>query len=251
MFKHKLKASLIHLLLSAVVISVLISLILIFWFPSPFLGITNFKDIAIILIAIDLVLGPLLTFVVFNPKKKSLKKDLATIVFVQLFALTYGLYTLFLTHPVYITYFDNGFNIITAKQATPEKARYKQLKISKFSSPVIAYMDVNEKTRNSLFAEAMNGGNDIEARAEHYEPYEDNIDKILEKSLNPNIIFKGESEKEKLALFIKKYGKTKLDYAYLPLIGPAKDVVWVLDKNTAKPIDTISVNPWAIISKKD
>ena len=131
MFKTKLKALLIHFLLSAVMVSLIFTAVIYFWFPSLFIGVTDFKDIATILIAVDLVLGPLLTFVVFKPNKKSLKFDLSVIVSIQILAMSYGLYTIFLTHPVYITFFDNGFNIITAKQASPDKARHNELKVSK------------------------------------------------------------------------------------------------------------------------
>ena len=243
MLKVKLKASFIHLVLSAIFISALISLVILFWFPTPFLGVTNFKEIATLLILVDLILGPILTFVVYNPTKKSLKKDLTTIVSIQVFAMCYGLYTLFLTHPVYITYYDNAFNIITAKQATPNKARYEQLRVSKFSTPTFAYMNPDEKKRNELFADSINKGRDIEAYAEYYEPYGDNISEILAKSLDPDVVFKEDVKKVKLNEFITKHGKTKTDYAYIPLIGPSKNIVWVLDKTTAKPIDTINVNP--------
>lgn len=181
MFKTKIKASFLHFLLSAVAVSLIFIAVMYFWFPLLYIDVTNFKEIAIILIAVDLVLGPLLTFVVFNPKKESLKLDLSIIVSIQIMAMSYGLYTIFLTHPVYITYFDNGFNIVTAKQATPEKAKYKNLKVSKFSSSTFTYMEADKETRDQLFAKAMNGGRDIEAHAEFYKPYKENISKILVK----------------------------------------------------------------------
>ena len=79
MFKHKLKASGIHLLLSLVIISLAIGLIITFWFPDSLTKVSHFKEITLLMVSIDLVLGPLLTFAVFKPKKKHLKFDLAVI----------------------------------------------------------------------------------------------------------------------------------------------------------------------------
>ena len=245
MFKNKFKAFFIHFLLSAVAVSLIFLAVVFVWFPSPFLGLTNFKDIATIVIAVDLVLGPLLTFVVFNPKKKSLKKDLAVIVSIQVFALSYGIYTLFLTHPVYIAYHGNAFSMVIAKQATPEKAMYEQLKVSKLSKPTFVYMETNKETRDKLFTETINGGRDIEAHAEFYEPYENHIGTILENSLDAVKLFEEKNLTASSKEFLEEYKERKNDFAYLPLIGTSRNAIIVLDKKTAEIVTTIiNDDPW-------
>lgn len=245
--KVKLKASFIHLVLSAIIISALVSLVILFWFPSTFLGITNFKDVALILVIIDLILGPLLTFVVFNPNKKNLKFDLSVIASIQLMALVYGLYMLFLSHPLYITYYDNSFNVITAKQANPEKAKYKSLKISKFSSPVLAYLDLEDKkTKNQLFTDMLDGDVEIEARTEYYKPYKNHLDTILANSLDADSIFSGEGISTES--FNKKFGDIN-DFAYFPIVSTTKDAIIVLDKKSGEAVTTIKANPWKFVKK--
>ncbi len=244
MFKNKLKAFFIHFLLSAVAVSLIFLAVVLVWFPSPFLGLTNFKDVATIIIAVDLVLGPLLTFVVFNPKKKSLKKDLTVIVSIQIFALSYGIYTLFLTHPVYIAFHDNAFNMIIAKQAMPEKAKYEQLKVSKLSKPTFVYMKTDKEIRDKLFADTINGGRDVEANAEFYEPYADNLESILENSLDAVKLFEEKNLTASSKEFLEEYNERKNDYAYLPLIGTSRNAIIVIDKKTAKVVTTINDDPW-------
>ncbi len=247
MLKIKLKASFIHLALSAIIISALMSLVILFWFPSIFLGITNFKEVALILVIIDLILGPLLTFVVFNPNKKSLKFDLSVIVSIQFAALTYGLYMLYLSHPLYITYYENSFNIITAKQASPEKAKYNDLKISKFSSPTLAYLDIaDNETKDQLFNEMLNGDADIEARAEYYKPYKNHLDTIMANSLDADLIFSEEDKATKT--FVKKFGNIN-DFAYFPIVSTTNDAIIVLDKKSGKTVTTIKANPWKFVRK--
>ncbi len=246
MFIKKLKASGIHLLLSLVIISLAIGLIITFWFPDSLEQVSNFKEIALLLISIDLVLGPLLTFVVFNTAKKSLKFDLATIAVIQISALTYGLFMLYQSHPVYIAFNVDRFTLVSAVDAKPEQAILKKFKIAKFSSPklVVAKLPLNKKERSDITIGVASGEPDIALRPKLYHPYEDNISEILAKSLDPEVIFKYDEPKQKLEAFIKKYGKSKEDYAYFPLEGTSKDAVWVLDKKTAKPIDIILTDPW-------
>ena len=46
------------------------------------------------LLAIDVILGPVLGFIVFKEGKKTLKMDLAIIIVLQLSALSYGLFSI-------------------------------------------------------------------------------------------------------------------------------------------------------------
>ena len=73
MFVSKIKATIVHLAISLIVVGIVIGLILWLFFPSIYVNVTDFKEVAGIIIMVDLILGPLLTFVVFQPKKKSLK----------------------------------------------------------------------------------------------------------------------------------------------------------------------------------
>lgn len=247
MFNIKLKASLIHLVLSAIIISALVSLVIIFWFPSPFLGVTDFKDIALILIIIDLVLGPLLTFVVFNPNKKSLKLDLSVIASIQIMALSYGLYMLYLTHPVYITYYENSFNMITAKQAKPERAQHSELRVSKLSSPTFAYLDIADtKTKDQIFNEMIDGDVDIEARADYYKPYKNHLDTVLANSLDTDKIFSEDTNDNATRSFLKENNNID-DFAFLPLVSSSKNAIIVLDKISGEAITTIDTNPWKYV----
>lgn len=251
MYKNKIKASLIHLLLSAIVISALISLTLIFWFPTPFLGVTNFKDIALMLIVIDLILGPLLTFVVFNPMKKNLRFDLSVIVAIQIMGLSYGTYMLYLTHPVYVTYYDDSFNIITATHARPEKAKLDEFRISTLSSPRLAYMQVPDKeTEDKIFNDMFDGDVDIEARVDYYKPYDEYYDKVIASSLDAAKIFSEKNMNDVTKEFLEKNNYID-NFAFFPLInGSTNNGIIVLNKKTGEPVTMIKTSPWKYVKKQ-
>ena len=134
MFINKLKASIIHLGLSILLVGLVIGSVLFFFFPQMFISVTDFKEVAALIISVDLILGPILTFVVFQPNKKSLKFDLSVVAAIQLTALVYGAYALYQIHPVFITFNVDRFTIVNARDADPEKALYDEYKVSKLST---------------------------------------------------------------------------------------------------------------------
>lgn len=249
MFTQKLKASMIHLSISLILVFLIIGTTMFFLFPGLFVSVTDFKEVASIIISVDLVLGPLLTFVAFNPQKpkKLLYLDFSVIAAIQLSALLYGAYSLFQIHPVYVAFNVDRFTIVTAKDAEPEKATDKTFRVSKFDSGKLAYakMPTDIEKQNDLLLSATMGGEDLEQREEYYEPVEDNLSAIIAKSLDPDLIFKGKKSK-KTEKFLSK-NKTKLDdFAYLPLNSMKKDAVIVIDKKTAQPVTTFDIDPWEL-----
>lgn len=243
----KVKAAGIHFLLSLVIISFLMIITIYFWFPNSVLKVSNFKEISLLILGIDLVLGPLLTFVIFKPQKKGLKLDLSLIALAQVSALVFGMYNLYKIHPLYISFNIDRFTLVSADEALPQRAVSDEFKVPKFYSPKLVVSkipeDIEEKN-NLILATMESGSTSFELKSEYYHSYEDNINIVLEKSLDPSLIFKEQIDLQKSEKFLKKYGKNIDEYAYLPLEGTAKTAILVLDKNTAKPIDVIDVLPW-------
>ena len=251
MFKHKLKASLIHLGLSILLVGLVIGSLLFFFFPQLFIGVSDFKEIAMIIISVDLILGPLLTFVVFQPKKKTLIFDLSVIAAIQLSALVYGAYALYEVHPVYVTFNIDRFTIVSAKDAEPEKAQYDEYKVSKLTTGKLAFarMPVDIEKRNDIALGAAMGAGDLDIHTEYYEPYENNIDQVLARSLDPKLIFSNEDSKQKAKDFYNEHQNNLNEFAYLPLNSQKKDAIIVLDKITAQPVATLNIDPWELSKK--
>jgi hypothetical protein len=248
MFIKKTKASLLHLFISALVVGIFASFALFIWHPSPFLQISGLMSILLILVTVDLILGPLLTFIVYKPKKPSLRFDLAVIGTVQISALLYGMYTIHQGHPAYIAYTVDRFTLINIADVNPLDAKHTALQASGWWKPIMVYSqpptDPSEKER--LIFEVLEGKPDIDARPEYYEPFDKFANKVMQKGLTPQQLSSTPESNQKLEVFIAKHGKTTNDYAYLPLVGKEKDVLWVWDKTTEQPVGTLDINPWQV-----
>ncbi len=251
MLKDKLKASFIHLGISFLLVSLIIGSIFFFFFPQLFINISDFKEVATILISVDLILGPLLTFIVFQPNKKSLKFDLSVIATIQLSALLYGAYSLYQVHPVFITFTVDRFTIISAKDTEPEKAKYDEFNVSKLTTANLAFAKMPEdvEKRNEVTITAAMGGKDLDQRIEYYEPYNNHISEILDKSFDSSVILMGSKSDKELLTFIKKHEGNIEKFAFLPINSNKKDAIIVLDKISAQPVATINSDPWKLVKK--
>lgn len=100
----KLKATGIHLSLSLVIFFILAYLVFYVWFPLPYFLVDGGWQGIRIIAAVDLVLGPLITFLIFDSSKsrREISFDLSVIVIIQTVALIYGVMTTYNQRPVAI-----------------------------------------------------------------------------------------------------------------------------------------------------
>ncbi|TXC67135.1 hypothetical protein FSC37_19655 [Piscinibacter aquaticus] len=83
-------------------------------YPAPLDRLVGGREIFYILVAVDVICGPLLTTVVFDRAKgvRKLALDLGTIVLVQCAALAYGLYTVIEARPVFVAFEGDRFRVV-------------------------------------------------------------------------------------------------------------------------------------------
>jgi len=151
LIKTKLKASGIHLSLSLVIFFVLAYQIYYVWYPVPYFSVDGGWQGIRLIAAVDLVLGPLITFLIFDLRKsrRAILFDLVVIAVVQIGALIYGITTTYQQRPVAVVLIDQ-FMV-----GTIESSYGSQLKslddLSQFSSesPLVIFADMPQ-TREAL-----------------------------------------------------------------------------------------------------
>jgi hypothetical protein len=103
------------LLLSLGVAGTVAVLVFGLWFPSALREVVGGTELFWLIIAVDVVCGPLLTLVVFSPGKprSELRRDLALVALIQLLALGYGIHTLAHARPVALVHEVDRFRVVT------------------------------------------------------------------------------------------------------------------------------------------
>jgi hypothetical protein len=119
----RVRAATIHLVASGSVALVCAALVFGLWYPGAYRALSGGMGLFVLIVAIDLVLGPLLTLVVFNPRKgrSELTRDVGVIAIVQLVALGYGLFTMASARPVYLVFEVDRFRVVAAADIDPKE----------------------------------------------------------------------------------------------------------------------------------
>lgn len=117
-FRRRTRAAAVHLLISLALAALVAALVFGLWYPGAFRLLSGGRELFFLVIAVDVVLGPLLTFTVFDLSKgwPHLRRDLALIALIQLGALGYGLYTVLLARPVAMVFEVDRFRVLTSEQ---------------------------------------------------------------------------------------------------------------------------------------
>ena len=137
-----------HMAISLVIFFILLTCITQLWYPGILFDTGNGWKAIMMIVGIDLILGPLLTLIVFNPKKSSLKFDLSIIALVQIAALIYGTWTIQQTRPIALAFINTSFMTIYANN---DIAPGVQKKVAEHGSNTLFYLfddSINEDTLN-------------------------------------------------------------------------------------------------------
>ncbi len=118
---NRFKAASIHLGISLAVAVVAALLVFLVWYPYPYGEISGGRSLFLLVVAVDVVMGPLLTLAVFDVAKprKKLVFDLAIIGLLQVAALAYGLWTVMVARPVHLVFEIDRFRVVHAIDVDP------------------------------------------------------------------------------------------------------------------------------------
>jgi len=103
-----------HLAVSALVALACSVLVFFFWYPFPFSVIASGRELFMLVVIVDVVIGPALSAVVYDPAKRrtELWRDLSIIFVLQAVALGYGLYSVSQARPVWIAFEGDRFRVV-------------------------------------------------------------------------------------------------------------------------------------------
>ena len=111
---NRFGAFLVHLAISVAVLAVILYFVFFWWYPDFFFATDGGGQGLRIVLLVDLVLGPVLTLVVFDRTKPELQRDLAIIGTLQAVCLAAGTYVVWSERPLALVYSDGMFSTVTA-----------------------------------------------------------------------------------------------------------------------------------------
>lgn len=242
-----------HLLGSMLVALCSATLVFLLWYPGPLSAATGVTGIFLIILGVDVIVGPVITLIVFNPVKKpasELRRDLAIVLAVQLAALLYGLYTVHLARPAYVIYNVGRFDLVYANDLDEDKLKLApspELRTLPWLGPEIiaARAPKDRKLRNELLLGSLSGGVDLPQLPQYYLPYADEqanaVKRIQPLSELRELNKHAAPEIDALA---RKYASRKVGIGYLPLRGKVEDLAVIVALDSAEVLEIVDLKPW-------
>lgn len=137
----RLKAFSIHLSISAVAFLVILYFILIHWYPEPHFAVNGGWQGIRIMLFVDIVLGPFLTLLLFNPAKssKAIVFDLCMIGMVQISAFTWGAYAVHSQRPVALSFSGGTIYPILEEELELQEKTPDDIKPMDSGKPPVVY----------------------------------------------------------------------------------------------------------------
>ena len=120
------RAFALHLALSLLAFSTLVLAMLLWWFPGELFFLDGGWQGLKLVAMVDLVLGPLLTLLLYKPGKPKLALDLSMIALIQVAALGYGFVTTHEQRTVALVYADGVFNTLSAQAEAQAAAELRE-----------------------------------------------------------------------------------------------------------------------------
>jgi len=235
------RASGFHLLISAGVAVAAIAGMLLVWYPWPLFEAAGGNELVMILTAVDVVVGPLLTLAVFKSGKRGLRFELAVIAILQVSALAYGGYVVYLARPAYIVFVKDRFEVAAAADISAEvlaEARDPKYRSLPMLGPELVATDFPDdpKERQKLIDMALSGL-DLHNFPKLFYPYESRAAQVLEKTQTLERFTKAEPTSGRVvADYLAESGRKADDFRYLLLRARRAWVAVLVDPKAAQPV---------------
>ena len=246
---NRYKAFGLHLALSVLIAATVFTLIVLVWYPRPYFDAMGGEVLLRLLIGVDVVLGPIITLIIFDPAKPRLRQDLTIIGVMQLAALAYGGFVMFEARPVYNVFVKDRFETVAANsidEASLARAPspYRDLPLT---GPriVAAQQPADPEERNRLRLATMVGGHDVQDLPHLYQPYSD-VAMQAAKVAKPlvGLSQKGQEAATAVSEFAAAYRVQDPGLGYVPVRARNRDFTAVVDRKTGEIVGYLPVNPW-------
>lgn len=235
----RIKYFLIHLNCSLIIAIAIFILVNYIWYPTPFAEALGILPIFLMMLVIDVIIGPLLSLFVYQEGKKTLKIDLSIIVLLQLSALGYGLYNIERGRPVWIVFNQNVFEVVQRVELILDediktaKVQYQDVP----SKPSFAAIDRNALRQQQAVAKEIS----FVQQPEKFVDLKDVRTSMLWHAKSMKNLY-NYNDKENIDSVLKQYAQAQ---AWLPLRATNKDMVVLLD-NEMNVLAVVNLRPWKL-----
>jgi len=242
--RFRLKAFGLHLLASSCALSLILGTLYFGWYRWPGWHLTDVAHVVLIMVGVDVVLGPLLTLIIARPTKprRELTRDIGMIVAVQLCMLVYGSVSLWSGRPLYYAFSESVLQLVQAYDINTNEwdlggRKNPELAPHWYSLPrwIWAPLPKDSDDRQKIVASAISGGDDVIAMPRYFKRWEEGLPELRTKLKKVDAVgyFFG-PDKKILKERMRAAGFDPDDAITMVLTGRGQPLLAVFDPTTLK-----------------
>ena len=242
--KYRINAFLLHLCASVCAAVAVMALIYQVWYPYPLHLAIGVGKIALILLAVDVLIGPILTFLIFDKNKKSLHLDIFLVIAIQISAFGYGVFSIAAGRPVWVVFNVDRFDLVQAKDlekkyADKENSEYFY---ESWTGPrwIASRLPDSRESRNALIFESAQGGADLPQRVDLYLPIAEEAS-TLKKKARALSELRRYNKANSVDNVLQRWPEAD---SWLPMQAQAKAMVVLIRKNDSHVLAVVDLQPW-------
>jgi len=239
---YRLRAFGLHLLGSVLALSLILGSLYLGWYHWPGWYLADVVQVVTVMTGVDLVVGPLLTFVIANPNKvrRELTRDIGVIVAIQLCALIYGTVSLWNGRPLYYAFSENQLQLVQAYDINAGEAalalqRNSALAPHWYSLPrwIWAPLPKDPDESAKIVASAVTGGDDVISMPRYFKRWDEGLTSLRTqlKKVDDLGYFSG-ADKKVLKARMQAAGLATDQPNTMVLSGRGKPLLAVFDRNS-------------------
>ena len=220
------------------------ALVFLVWYPFPLAAALGVSSIFLTVLAVDVIIGPLLTFLVYKVGKETLRFDLTIIVALQLIAFGYGIWAIAIARPVWLVFNVDRFDVAQAHEldtrfltdARPEFRR------PSWTGPrwVASRKPSDPRKHNQLVMESAGGGPDLPQRLDLYLPLDQEIGSLSTKAHSLSELLRY-NQKMEVDAILARWQEAD---AWLPMMAKVRPMTVLLNKKSNKIVAIVDLRPW-------
>ena len=240
----RLKFFFSHLLISFFIALVVVGLVFFVWYPSPLATAVGVTHIFLMMLAIDVILGPLLGLLVYKEGKKTLKFDLGVIIVLQISALGYGIYSIEQGRPAWLVFYADRFELIRKNDLLLEnidqaKKQFQQVSWAKPQFVAIKTITNTQQHQDDIFTEVM-GGVSLAQKPERYVDFVQAKSHLQQRAKTLRELNQY-NDAQQVDRILSKYPQAT---GFFPLKANTVDMTVLINKEKGEVIKIVDLRPW-------
>jgi hypothetical protein len=242
--KFRLKAFGLHLLASTAALTLIFGSLYLGWYRWPGWQLADVSQVVFVMAGVDVVVGPLLTFVIARSSKprRELARDIAMIVTVQLFALIYGSVSIWHGRPLYYAFSETVLQLVQAYDIDADELALARRQNAEFvphwySLPrwIWAPLPQDSHEREKIVVSAVSGGDDVISMPRYFKRWEQGLPALrMQLKKVDEVGYFSVGDKKILKERMRAAGLAADQPNSMPLTGRGYPLLAVFDPTTVK-----------------